>query len=86
MQVEVSIVAGSVQIACAGSIVRTHAIRQDPTKEHGAYATPHSRPRKPRQDAPAGAHRRYAQRPRPSRPRADVKHLPELIRQAGTGT
>jgi transposase InsO family protein len=54
-QVEVSIVAGSVQVACAGSIVRTHAIRHDRTKEHGAYATPHGRPRKPRQDAPNGA-------------------------------
>src|SRR5882757_4294007 len=54
-QVEVSIVAGSVQIACAGSIVRTHAIRHDRAKEHGAYATPHGRPRKPRQDAPNGA-------------------------------
>jgi transposase InsO family protein len=54
-QVEVSIVAGSVQIACAGTIVRTHAIRHDRAKEHGAYATPHGRPRKPRQDAPHGA-------------------------------
>lgn len=54
-QVEVSIVAGSVQIACAGTIVRTHAIRHDRAKEHGAYATPHGRPRKPRQDAPDGA-------------------------------
>ena len=53
-QVEVSIVAGSVQIAYAGTIVRTHAIRHDRTKEHGAYATPHGRPRKPRQDAPNG--------------------------------
>lgn len=54
-QVEVSIVAGSVQIARAGSILRTHAIRHDRAKEHGAYATPHGRPRKPRQDAPNGA-------------------------------
>jgi Integrase core domain/Mu transposase, C-terminal domain len=54
-QVEVSIVAGSVQIACAGTIVRTHAIRHDRAKEHGAYATPHGRPRKLRQDAPNGA-------------------------------
>jgi transposase InsO family protein len=54
-QVEVSIVAASVQIACAGTIVRTHAIRHDRAKEHGAYATPHGRPRKPRQDAPNGA-------------------------------
>jgi hypothetical protein len=54
-QVEVSIVAGSVQIACHGTIVRTHAIRHDRGKEHGAFATPHGRPRKPRQDAPDGS-------------------------------
>jgi len=51
-EVEVSIVAGSVQIACHGTIVRTHAIRHDRAKEHGAFATPHGRPRKPRPDAP----------------------------------
>jgi transposase InsO family protein len=71
-QVEVSIVAGSVQIACDGSIVRTHAIRHDRAKEHGAYANPHGRPRKPRQQAKADP--------------AAVKHLPESIGQAGTGT
>lgn len=70
-QVEVSIVAGSVQIACAGSIVRTHAIRHDRDKEHGAYANPRGRPRKPRQQAQADT---------------AVKHLPESIGQAGTGT
>lgn len=53
-QVEVSIVAESVQIACAGAIVRTHAIRHDRAKEHGAFATPHGRPRKRCQDAPDG--------------------------------
>lgn len=71
-QVEVSIVAGSVQIACAGSIVRTHAIRHDRAKEHGAYANPRGRPRKPRQQAQADT--------------AAVKDLPESIGQAGTGT
>lgn len=71
-QVEVSIVAGSVQIACAGSIVKTHAIRHDRAKEHGAYANPHGRPRKPRQQVQTDA--------------AAVKHLPESIGQAGTGT
>ena len=35
-----------------GRIVRTQPIRHDRTKEHGAYATPHGRPRKSRQDAP----------------------------------
>ena len=71
-QVEVSIVAGSVQIACDGSIVRTHAIRHDRAKEHGAYANPQGRPRK--------------QRPQATADPAAVKHLPESIGQAGTGT
>lgn len=62
-QVEVSIVAGSVQIAHAGAIVRTHAIRHDRTKEHGAYATPHGRPRKPHQNAPDNDHRSDAGNP-----------------------
>ena len=52
--------------------MRTHAIRHDRAKEHGAYANPHGRPRKPRQQAPADT--------------AAVKHLPESISQAGTGT
>jgi hypothetical protein len=51
-EVEVCIVAGSVQMTHQGTIVRTQPIRHDRTKEHGAYATPHGRPRKPRQDAP----------------------------------
>jgi Integrase core domain len=51
--VQVSIVAGSVQLACDGQIVRVHPIRHDRTKEHGAFATPNGRPRQP-QDAPAG--------------------------------
>jgi hypothetical protein len=51
-EVEVCIVAGSVQMTYQGTIVRTQPIRHDRTKEHGAYATPHGRPRKPRQDAP----------------------------------
>jgi transposase InsO family protein len=51
-EVEVCIVAGSVQMSCQGTIVRTQPIRHDRTKEHGAFATPHGRPRKPRQDAP----------------------------------
>jgi transposase InsO family protein len=50
-QIEVCIVAGSVQLSCAGTTVRTHPIRHDRAKEHGAYATPLGRPRKPRQDA-----------------------------------
>ena len=47
-QLEVSLVAGSVQLACDGRVIRVHAARHDPTKEHGAFATPHGRPRKPK--------------------------------------
>ena len=43
--------AGSVQLTHHGEVVRTYAIRHDRAKEHGAYATPHARPRKPRQEA-----------------------------------
>jgi transposase InsO family protein len=44
--VEVAIVAGSVQISSNGKVIRVHAIRHDRSKEHGAFATPHGRPRK----------------------------------------
>ena len=46
--VEAAIVAGSVQISSKGKVIRVHAIRHDRSKEHGAFATPHGRPRKPR--------------------------------------
>jgi transposase InsO family protein len=52
---QVAIVASSVQLAYQGTIVRVHPIRHDRAKEHGAFATPHGRPRQPRQDAPVGA-------------------------------
>jgi transposase InsO family protein len=45
-QVEVSVVGDSVQIALGGQLVRTHRIRHDRTKEHGALATPTGRPRR----------------------------------------
>jgi Integrase core domain/Mu transposase, C-terminal domain len=108
--VQVSIVAGSVQLACDGQIVRVHPIRHDRSKEHGAFATPHGRPRH-RQDAPAGAgvkatplrgrptgraltppphtgaKRSGAEPPTSPNSQDDhVKDVPELIRQAGTGT
>jgi transposase InsO family protein len=51
-EVEVCIVAESVQMTYQGKIVRTQPIRHDRAKEHGAYATPHGRPRKPRNAAP----------------------------------
>jgi hypothetical protein len=46
--VDVAIVAGSVQISSKGKVIRVHAIRHDRSKEHGAFATPHGRPRKPK--------------------------------------
>jgi transposase InsO family protein len=46
--VEVAIVGASVQISAANGVVRTHPVRHDPTKEHGAFANPKGRPRKPR--------------------------------------
>ena len=52
-QVQVAIVAESVQISSDSQIVRVHPIRHDRSKEHGAFATPNGRPRH-RQDAPAG--------------------------------
>jgi hypothetical protein len=86
-EVEVSIVAGSVQIACHGTIVRTHAIRHDRAKEHGAFATPHGRPRKPRHDAPDGSANHTGAGNDPDTTAGfGVKQLPELIHQAGTET
>jgi hypothetical protein len=51
-EVEGCIVAEAVPMNYQGRIVRTQPIRHDRTKERGAYATPHGRPRKPRHDAP----------------------------------
>jgi hypothetical protein len=45
--VEVAIVGGSVQLSVDGRVVRVHPVRHDPAKEHGAFATPNGRPRKP---------------------------------------
>jgi transposase InsO family protein len=45
-QVEVAIVGRSVQLVLDGKVIRTHPIRHDRTKEHGAFATPNGRPRK----------------------------------------
>ena len=44
--IEVSLIAGSVQLACDGQVIRVHPARHNPAKEHGAFATPHGRPRK----------------------------------------
>ena len=47
-QIHVSIVAGSVQLSVDDKVVRVHPIRHDRAKEHGAFATPNGRPRKPK--------------------------------------
>jgi hypothetical protein len=46
--VQVAIVAGSVQLSIDDKVIRVHPIRHDRTKEHGAFATPHGRPRRAR--------------------------------------
>jgi hypothetical protein len=47
-QVHVAIVGASVQLSVDAKVVRVHPIRHDRTKEHGAFATPNGRPRKPK--------------------------------------
>jgi len=49
--VEVAIVGGNVQLAKDGKIIRTHPIRHDPIKEHGAFANPGGRPPRKRRSA-----------------------------------
>jgi len=44
--IKVSIVAGSVQLARDGKIIRVHAIRHDRARELGAFANPKGRPRR----------------------------------------
>lgn len=44
--VDVSIVAGLVQIAKNGKIIRVHPIRHDRARELGAFANPNGRPRR----------------------------------------
>jgi transposase InsO family protein len=68
--IEVSLVAGSVQLACDGQLIRVHAARHDPAKEHGAFATPNGRPRKPKTPSQTD----------------HVADLPNSIRRPGTGT
>ncbi len=46
--VDVAIVGGSVQLSVDGKVVRVHPIRHDRSKEHGAFATPRGRPRRPK--------------------------------------
>lgn len=58
--VEVTVVAGSVQIALEGHVIRLHPIRHSAAAEHGAFAIPQGRPGKRRRTAstPANAPRR----------------------------
>lgn len=44
MSATVTIVGGTVQIAVDGQLVRTHPIRHDRSKEHGAFANPAGKP------------------------------------------
>lgn len=44
MSATVTIVGATVQIAVDGQLVRTHPIRHDRTKEHGAFANPAGNP------------------------------------------
>jgi transposase InsO family protein len=46
MQVEVTVVGDTVHISATGALVRTHPIRHDRSKEHGAFANPSGRPRR----------------------------------------
>ena len=45
-QVQVSVVGDTVQISFEGRLVKTHPIRHDRSKEHGAFANPTGRPRR----------------------------------------
>lgn len=45
-QVEVRVIGDSVEISQKGKVVRTHPIRHDPDKAHGAFANPGGRARR----------------------------------------
>lgn len=47
-QAQVTVVGNTVELSVDDEVVRTHVIRHDRSKEHGAFATPKGRPRKPR--------------------------------------
>ena len=69
--IEVSIVAGSVQLAIDDKVIRIHPIRHDRDREHGAFARPAGKPRCHAAAAPQGS---------------GVSHLPDTNCQTGTGT
>lgn len=54
-QLQVAIVASSVQLTHDGQVIRIHPIRHDPAKEHAAFASPNGHPRKHHQHAPGDA-------------------------------
>jgi Integrase core domain len=70
--VEVSLAAGSVQLAVAGKVVRIHPARHDHAREHGAFATPKGRPRKKTGVA--------------QKPDTSVREVPDTKCRSGTGT
>ncbi|MGH9021870.1 MAG: Mu transposase domain-containing protein [Acidimicrobiia bacterium] len=45
-QVQLAIVGDVVEISSGGEILRTHPIRHDRSREHGAFANPGGRPRR----------------------------------------
>jgi transposase InsO family protein len=45
-QVQVAIVGDAVEISSGGEVIRTHPIRHDRSREHGAFANPGGRPRR----------------------------------------
>ena len=45
-QVQVAVVGDTVEISIGKELIRTHPIRHDRTREHGALANPGGRPRR----------------------------------------
>ena len=45
-QVQVAVVASTVEISIGEELIRVHPIRHDRTREHGALANPGGRPRR----------------------------------------
>ena len=45
-QVQVRVVGDTVEISADGRVIRSHPIKHDPAKEHGAFANPAGRPRR----------------------------------------
>jgi transposase InsO family protein len=46
--ITVTLVGASVQLSVDNKLIRVHPARHDPSKEHGAFATPNGRPRRPK--------------------------------------